>query len=439
MSKINTHTIPGFIELLPEEQLLFEWVKTTIEKSYRLFGFAPIDTPVIERAEVLLAKVGGETSKQIYKIAKESEEQALRFDLTVPLARYVAEHYAKLTFPFRRYHIAKVFRGERPQKGRYREFFQADIDIVGDGELSSANDAEIVAVINHIFKELGFSDYVIHINNRKILIGFLTALGKLQDATEILRIIDKVEKIGVDAVRQDLSRLGVDADTTNRIISLITLKGNSDEIFEKLEALNVRNDLFDLGLAELKEVSQLLQVLNVSAQNYMINLSIVRGLDYYTGTVYETILGCCPEIGSVCSGGRYDNLAECYTNRKLPGVGISIGLSRMFVPLLESGIFKTKRATPAEILVLPLGDNLKYAFGITSAIRSLGISAQIFIEPAKPKKKFAFADKQKFDFVIVVGEDEEKEHSFSLKNLTTGEQNKYSLDELETVIGKLFK
>ena len=439
MEPINTHAIPGFVEYLPEEQLLFEWMKASVEKSYRLFGFAPIDTPTIERLDVLLGKVGGETSQQIYRISRDGDEQGLRFDLTVPLARYVAEHYANLSFPFRRYHIAKVFRGERPQKGRFREFFQADIDIIGAGELSLANDAEMVAVINHTFRALGLSDYVIRLSNRKILTGFLETFGKMPDVAETLRIIDKLEKIGVEAVKSELAKLGIDAATADKLVSLISLKGAAAEIIPKLDAMQISNETFALGVKELREVFELLQAMNVPAQNYMLDLSIARGLDYYTGTVYETSLNSCPGVGSICSGGRYDNLAEHYTNKKLPGVGISIGLSRLFSQLLANGILQTKRATPAEILILPLGDNLKYAMRVASLVRSQGVPTQVFIEHAKPKKKFAFADKQKFDFVIVVGEDEEKEETFSLKNLGTGEQAKYPLNELATVINEAVK
>ena len=435
MTPINTHAIPGFVELLPEEQLLFERMKASVEKSYRLFGFAPIDTPTIERLDILLGKVGGETSKQIYRISRDGDEQGLRFDLTVPLARYVAEHYANLSFPFRRYHIAKVFRGERPQKGRFREFFQADIDIIGAGELSLVNDAEMVAVINHTFRELGLSDYVIRISNRKILTGFWETFGDAtKDVAETLRIIDKLEKIGIDAVKTELTKLGVNLATAEKLVSLVSLKGDASKIIPQLEAMQISNETFALGIRELQEIFGLLQAMNVPSQNYMLDLSIARGLDYYTGTVYETTLSNCPGLGSICSGGRYDNLAEHYTDKKLPGVGISIGLSRLFSQLLANGFLQPKRATPAEILILPLGDDLKYTMRVASLVRAQGIPTQVFMEHAKPKKKFAFADKQKFDFVIVIGEDEEKEEAFSLKNLATGEQAKYPLSELPTVI-----
>ncbi|MDR2338311.1 MAG: histidine--tRNA ligase [Deltaproteobacteria bacterium] len=432
--QINTQPITGFVELLPEEQLLFEQMKSTIENSYRLFGFVPIDTPTIERLEVLLAKVGGETEKQIYRIQRDNSEQALRFDLTVPLARYVAEHYADLNFPFRRYHIAKVFRGERPQKGRFREFFQADIDIIGDNELALTHDAEVVAVISHTFKSLGFSNFVIHINNRKILNGFLASIGKQETSVEALRIIDKLEKIGVAEVKSELSQLGFDAAAIDKFITLVSQQGDSKTVFQTLNSISVDNELFTVGVKELQEVIDMLQVLDVAPENYVVDLSIARGLDYYTGTVYETFLRDCPSMGSVCSGGRYDNLAEFYTTRKLPGVGISIGITRLFAQLLALGVFKTGRATPAEILVIPMADNVRYATQIASTIRGLGIATQVYLDQAKTKKKFTFASKQKFDFVIIVGEDEEKEQTFSLKNFSTGEQTTYPLAKLKTVI-----
>ena len=333
MNKIEPRTLAGFMELLPEEQILFEQMKQKIEKTYQKFGFLPLDTPIIELSEVLLAKAGGETEKQIYRFNKGDTDLSLRFDLTVPLAKFVAKNYGNLSFPFRRYQIGKVYRGEKAQKGRFREFYQCDIDIIGDGELSILNDAEIPNVIYTIFKELGFDDFTIRINNRKLLNGLFESLSQNENATEILRIIDKIEIIGKEAVIEELEKISVSKDSINKILEFIEIDGTTDEKISKLQNLNIENEMFKIGLEEITETIKYIRIFGIPENNFKLDLTIARGLDYYTGTVYETFLNEHREIGSVCSGGRYENLAEYYTNKKLPGIGISIGLTRLFYVL----------------------------------------------------------------------------------------------------------
>ena len=333
-------TLPGFMELLPNEQILFEQMKQKNEKIYQRFGFLPLDTPILELSEILLAKAGGETEKQIYRFEKGDTDIAMRFDLTVPLAKYVAKNYGNLSFPFRRYQIGKVYRGERAQKGRFREFYQCDIDIIGDGELSIINDAEIPSVIYQLIKELGFNDFTIRINNRKILNGVFEGIKQTENATEILRIIDKIDKIGPEAVREELQKLGLVENDINQIINFIKIDGTTDEKLQKLKELPIENETFQTGLTELTDVVKYIRIFGVPDTNFKVDLTIARGLDYYTGTVYETFLNDYRELGSVCSGGRYENLAEYYTDKKLPGVGISIGLTRLFYKLNELGLIK---------------------------------------------------------------------------------------------------
>ena len=330
MSKTEPRTLAGFMELMPNEQILFEQMKEKIEKTYRKFGFLPLDTPILELSEVLLAKAGGETEKQIYRFDKGDTDISMRFDLTVPLAKYVAKNYGNLSFPFRRYQIGKVYRGERTQKGRFREFYQCDIDIIGDGEVSIANDAELPSVIYSIFTELGFSDFTIKINNRKILNGLFESLEQKDNAVEILRIIDKIEKIGKEAVIEELQKINVPENSIKGILDFIEIEGSTDEKIEKLNNLGIDNETYLKGLQELTQVIKYIRLFGIPESNFKVDLTIARGLDYYTGTVYETFLNEYRELGSVCSGGRYENLAENYTDKKLPGVGISIGLTRLF-------------------------------------------------------------------------------------------------------------
>ena len=354
MAKTEPRTLPGFMELLPNEQILFNQMKQTIEDTYKTYGFLPIDTPVIELSEVLLAKAGGETEKQIYRFTKGDTDLSLRFDLTVPLAKYVAKNYGNLSFPFRRYQIGKVYRGERAQKGRYREFYQCDIDIIGDETLDIINDAELPSVIATTFRKLGFEDFTIKINNRKILNGLYASINQTEKSVDIMRIIDKIDKIGDEAVVEELTKIEVPEDAIEKIMQFIKIDGTIDEKLEKLESLQIDNETYKTGVEELKQVVKYIRLFGIEDKNFTIDLSIARGLDYYTGTVYETFLNGYRELGSVCSGGRYENLAQNYTDKKLPGVGVSIGLTRLFYKLNELNLIKSDKKSISELLILPM-------------------------------------------------------------------------------------
>ena len=432
--RMPTRVLPGFMELVPAEQLEFDRMKAVIEETYRKFGFIPLDTPVIERAEVLLAKAGGETEKQIYRFTKGDTDLALRFDLTVPLARYVSEHANDLVFPFRRSHIGKVYRGERAQKGRYREFYQCDIDVIGDGSLSLMNDAEIPSVIHNVFSRLNIGPFVIRISNRKLLIGLLASLGIKHLSSGVMQSIDKIEKIGEDAVRGLLVDSGVPESAIKIIFGFIAIAGTPQEVIRELRALGIGDSTFEKGIDELEEVVRYMGVLGVPADGYAIDLTIARGLDYYTGTVYETVLRDHPGLGSICSGGRYDNLAEKYTDRKLPGVGISIGLTRLFSQLKEIGLLQFGVATPTKVLVVPLVADMSVPLGIASAIREAGIPAEVYFEDVKMKNKLAYANKLGIPFVVLVGEDEIASGEFTVKNMETGEQVKLVKDAIAKYI-----
>ncbi|MBN2431521.1 MAG: histidine--tRNA ligase [Acidobacteria bacterium] len=427
---MRTHVLSGFMELLPAEQLLFNRMKDTIRSVYERFGFVPLDTPVMELAEVLLAKAGGETEKQIYQFTKGDNELALRFDLTVPLARYVSEHFGQLTFPYRRYHIGKVYRGERPQKGRFREFYQCDIDIIGDGELSLIHDAEIPAVIYTTFTELGFERFTIRINNRQVLGGLFESLGFADRSADIMRAVDKLDKIGWENVREELQTLGLAESAMDTIRSFLDIQGSPLRMCRALRALGIENERFRAGVDALEEVVRGLTALGVPEKNYRLDVAIARGLDYYTGTVYETILDDHPGVGSVCSGGRYDNLAEFYTNRRLPGVGISIGLTRLFYQLTEAGVFRPGAATPTRILVLPMTDDRTAALAAASQLRAAGIPTEVYLEGAKFKKKMKYANSIGVPFVLILGEEEIRTERYSLKNMATGEQESLALAEI---------
>ena len=379
MEKIQPRTLPGFMELLPNEQIVFNEIKEKIQKSYERFGFLPLDTPIIEDANVLLAKAGGETEKQIYRFNKGENDLALRFDLTVPLAKYVSEYYGQLSFPFKRYQIGKVYRGEKAQAGRYREFYQCDVDIIGDGELNIIHDAEIPSIIYTTFKELGFEKFTIHINNRKILNGIFDEIGSTEKATEILRIIDKIEKIGAEKVKEELKELGLQDKETETIMNFIEIKGNNSEKINTLKSLEINSEIFKKGLEELEQVINYIKVLGVPENNFEIDLTIARGLDYYTGTVYETFLDDYKKLGSVCSGGRYENLAEHYTDKKLPGVGISIGLTRLFYKLNELNLIKADKKSVAEVLIVPMVEDMKMPIKLASNLRNNGINTEIFL------------------------------------------------------------
>lgn len=434
--KVTPKVLSGFMELLPAEQILFNKMLDVIKQSYELFGFIPLNTPIIERAEVLLAKGGEETDRQIYRLTKGESELALRFDLTVPLARYVAQHYSDLQFPFRRYHIGKVYRGERTQRGRYREFYQCDIDIVGNGKLSIINDAEIPSVIYETFRRLGFESFTIRINNRKIFNGFFYSLGINEQATNVLRVIDKIDKVGLEEVQKELFDLGLITETVKKIIAFINIKGDNTEIINQLRNIGINNELFVEGINELESVVGMINRFGVPEANFSIDLTIARGLDYYTGTVYETVLNDYSSIGSVCSGGRYDNLAECYTDKEFPGVGISIGFTRLFSRLLEARVIKPSNSTPAQVMVIPLDNQLDKAIDIASKLRRNGISTFVYLENAKPPKMFKTADRLKIPFAVIIGGNEAAENLLSLKNMETNEQKKITVEQAIEVINK---
>ena len=427
MEKIEPRTLSGFMELLPNEQILFEQMKTKIENTYRKFGFLPLDTPVVELSDVLLAKAGGETEKQIYRFNKGETDLSLRFDLTVPLAKYVAKNYGNLSFPFRRYQIGKVYRGERTQKGRFREFYQCDIDIIGDGELDLINDAEMPSVIYNIFKDLGFEDFTICINNRKILNGLFEEIGEKDNSVEILRIIDKIDKIGKEVVKEELRNINIQEEKIEKIINFIEIDGNSNEKIQKLKELNIQNDIYVRGVEELSETVKNVRLFGVPDSNFKIELTIARGLDYYTGTVYETFLNNYRELGSVCSGGRYENLAEYYTDKKLPGVGISIGLTRLFYKLNELNLIKTAQKSLTRILIIPIVKDLTEPIKLANKLRKEGINTEIYLNDKKLKTKFKYADKLNIPYVIVIGEDEIKNKKVKLRNMETGEEEEMPL------------
>ena len=434
MNKIEPRTLPGFMELNPNDQIKFDQMKETIRSSYEQFGFLPIDTPVIELSEVLLAKAGGETEKQIYRFTKGDNDLALRFDLTVPLAKYVTANYNDLAFPFKRYQIGKVYRGEKAQKGRYREFYQCDIDIIGDGELSIINDAQIPSIIYNTFKKLGFEDFTICINNRKILNGLFRSLKLSELATDILRIIDKIEKIGAEAVKVELDNLGVNAEAIEKIINFITIDGSVDEKLSKLKAFNLEDELFKTGVQELAEVVKYIRALEVPEGFFNVDLKIARGLDYYTGTVYETFLNEYRNIGSVCSGGRYDNLAEYYTDKKLPGVGISIGLTRLFYQLSQVNAIKADRETISDVLIIPMDNEITESLNLASFLRNKGINTDVYLEEAKIKKKMKYADKWNIPYIIIIGEEERNTNTYTVKNMKTGNQTRCTIEEVLTEI-----
>ena len=431
MAKTEPRTLPGFMELLPNEQILFDQMKQAIEESYRTFGFLPIDTPIIELADVLLAKTGGETAKQIYKFEKGDTNLALRFDLTVPLAKYVAKNYGNLSFPFRRYQIGKVYRGEKAQKGRYREFYQCDIDIIGDETLDIINDAELPVVIATTFKNLGFNDFAIKINNRKILNGLYESLGQEENSVEIMRIVDKLDKIGVEAVKAEISKLGVLSEVTDKIIEFIQIKGSTDEVLQKLEALNISNEKYLKGVEELKEVVKYIRLFKMPEENFAIDLTIARGLDYYTGTVYETFLNDYRELGSVCSGGRYENLAENYTDKKLPGVGVSIGLTRLFYKLNELNIIKADKKSISDILIIPMTENMSVPLELGTELRKLKVNTEIYLNNKKIKAKMKYADKLEIPYVVVIGDNEIETNKVKVKEMATGEETECELDAKE--------
>lgn len=429
MTIIKPSTLPGFMELLPKDQVVFNRLVDIIKTNFEKYGFLPIDTPVLEKAEVLLAKGGGETEKQVYAFTKGITDIAMRFDLTVPLARYTVEHFSDLNFPFKRYQIGKVYRGERAQKGRYREFYQCDIDIIGNGKISLVNDAECPAVIYSIFREFNFGRFTININNRKILNGFFKSL-EVKSTEEVMRIIDKIDKIGVDNVKEELAKVGMSAENIDKLISFIEIDGTKEDIIEALKNLDCDNEDFIQGVEELETVVKYMRAYGVEDDYFKINLKIARGLDYYTGTVYETFLDDHRELGSVSSGGRYDNLAGYYTTNLMPGVGMSIGLTRLFSKMQELGLIKETKSEVSDIIIIPMEETVVESIEILSRLQKEGISATIYAESGKMGKKFKYADALDIKYALVIGENEIKSNVYGLKNMDTGEQEDLSIEEI---------
>ena len=437
MSKVQPRTLSGFMELMPARQIQFDRMMAVLRESYSLYGFPPLDTPIIEASEVLLAKGGGETEKQIYRFQKGDSDLSLRFDLTVPLAKYVAQYSGQLAFPFRRFQIGKVYRGERAQRGRFREFYQADIDIIGDGKLDISNDAEIPAIIYRTFTALGLKRFQIRVNNRKILNGFYAMLDLTHESGAIMRTVDKLDKIGAAQVKELLmaEEIGLNAEQAGEIMRFIAIDGSNAEVLQALEGYRGRHPLFDEGLDELTTVARYLAAFGVPEDHFKVDLTIARGLDYYTGTVYETTMLDHPEIGSICSGGRFDNLAEYYTDKKLPGVGISIGLTRLFFVLEDQGYLNDQLNTaPADALILPMTEDLSAAIALATQLRSAGVRTQLYGEQKKFKQKMSYADKLGVPYVIFLGEEEIASGVAAVKNMRTGEQVKVSPDEAVNLI-----
>ena len=424
MEKVTPRTLSGFMELLPADQIKMERLLSTLRETYELFGFTPLDTPAIESAEVLLAKGGGETEKQIYRFMKGDSDLALRFDLTVPLAKYVAANYANLAFPFRRYQIGKVWRGERAQRGRFREFYQADIDVIGDGKLGIMNDAEIPSIIYRAFTALGLEDFTIRINNRKALNGYFELLGVSGRAGDVMRTIDKLEKIGPDKVLELLTgECGMDAKGAGEIMEFVAFAGSNGEKLGFLESKAAGSEKLAEGVAELRAVAEALPRFGVPERNFRLDFTIARGLDYYTGTVYETSMNSHPEIGSICSGGRYDNLAEFYTDRKLPGVGISIGATRLFYVLSEQGLLNGEvNAAAADAIVISMTGDMNYAAQAATQLRAAGVRTQLYAEERKFKQKLSYAGKLGVPFAVIIGEDEQSGGLVAVKDMRSGTQ-----------------
>ena len=428
--KINTKPLPGMMELLPEEQLEFDRIYEVVRKNYEKFGFSPIDTPIIERTETLLAKAGGETEKQIYRFSKGDNDLSLRFDLTVPTARFVAENFGQLQFPFKRSQIGKVYRGERAQRGRFREFYQCDIDVIGRDNLNIKYDAEVIAVIYSIFRELNFGDFTLRINNRNITSGLIGGLNLSEKQAEIMALIDRAEKITPGEFHQQLEDLDL-GESAQFIKDFVEISGSCEEVLDKLQkiAQNIKNDQFKKGIDELSKVAEILKKMGVEEKYFKLDMLIVRGLDYYTGTVFETNLNDFKEIGSVSSGGRYENLSEYYSKEKLPGVGASIGLTRLFWSLRDLGLLSFSKRSNAEFLIIPFSENeLEKSFKIANDLRESGKNVEVLLEEFNMKKAFKFANKRGVKYVLVIGEQEISKNVFEFKNMETGE--KLNLNEI---------
>ncbi|MEI6559334.1 MAG: histidine--tRNA ligase [Rhodospirillaceae bacterium] len=441
MSLITPKTPPGVMELLPRQQVAFQSMLDTIRRGYERFGFLPVETPVFESAEVLLTKSGGETEKQVYFVQSTGAlhqnrrpELALRFDLTVPLARYVAEHERDLVFPFRRYQMQRVYRGERAQKGRYREFYQCDIDVIGKDSLPVAFDAEMPAVIAHVFTELNVGGFTIHLNNRKLLAGLLAMVGITGSGgrAAVMHELDKLDKIGRDAVILNLAgsevAVGLDVDAATQLLDVLGKNETTDETLTRLGKLEVDEPLFRQGLDELATVVSGLRAFGVAEKNFRLNLTIARGLDYYTGTVYETFLDACPGLGSVCSGGRYDNLASHYTKSKLPGVGLSIGATRLFSQLLDAGLLDGAGRSTSQILVTQMDPALAADyFAIATTLRAAGFNTELHLQPARIDKQMKYADRAGIPLVLLMGGDEKARGTATLKHLASRNQREVAL------------
>ena len=425
--KLNTKPLPGMMELLPEEQMEFNRILGVVKAHHAAFGYAEIDTPVIERTETLLAKAGGETEKQIYRFKKGDNDLSLRFDLTVPTARFVAENISHLTFPFKRSQIGKVYRGERSQRGRFREFYQCDIDVIGREKLSLNYDAEVMAVIHAIFKELNLGKFTLRINNRNIMSGLFEGLGVVGSAVELMALIDRAEKISGEDFSRQLKELSIGREAEQMILEFIKIDGESGQVLQRLRDLATtfeKNTRFLGGINELEKVSGVLKQMAVSEDNFKLDMLIVRGLDYYTGTVFETVLDDFKDIGSVASGGRYDNLASSYSKEVLPGVGASIGLTRLFWSLRELGLLKFQQKTPAEYLIVPFTENeVAVALDLANKMRTEGKKVEVLLEEMNIKKAFKFADKRGVKYVVPIGEDKAKSGEFVVQDMITGEKS----------------
>ena len=432
---IQPRTLPGFMELLPNDQILFNKIKDIIRKNYERYGFLPLDTPVLESSDVLLAKAGGETEKQIYQFKKGDNDLCMRFDLTVPLAKYVAENFNELSFPFARYQIDKVYRGERPQKGRFREFYQCDIDVIGKDSLSLYYDALVPSIMYNIFKELSLGEFKIFVSNRKILLGLLQELNLSELATDILRLVDKIEKIGMENFVLSLKDYNLNGEQIEKICQFVAIKGTTGEQIKMLKEMNITNENFALGIDELEIVTKNMQTFGIDENNFEINLSIARGLDYYTGTVYETFILGKENLGSICSGGRFDNLAGFYTKEHLPGVGMSIGLTRLFYELKENNMLDQSQNAIAKVIILPMGEEfVENSIKLSNLLRQNEINTNIYLENTKFKTKLNYAIKSNIRYAIFMGEDEVNNNVFTIKDLAQQEQQTVSLDELLKIL-----
>ena len=433
---IHPKTLSGFMELLPNQQIQFNHFIDIIRKTYERYGFLPIDTPVLESSEVLLAKAGGETEKQIYRFSKGDNDISMRFDLTVPLAKYVAKNLNELNFPFQRYQIGKVYRGERPQKGRFREFYQCDIDVIGRGALDIKYDALVPSVVASIFKEMNIGDFCIKVSNRKLLSGYLQSLGLEDIAQDVQRLVDKYKKIGKDVFVLSLKDLNIDVINIDKICAFLTLDGTKSEKIAKLKQLGITNQTFCDGVSELETVINTMAGFGVDDNCYDIDLTIVRGLDYYTSTVYETVLIGHEDLGSVCGGGRYDNLASYYTHETLPGVGMSIGLTRLYSQLVEAGIIDGGKGAVSKAIILPMGDTLSHCLELAKVLRENDLNCEVYLQDVKFKHKISYAGKSGIKYAILVGEDEVKSGEYAVKDLESGTQTSVSQSQLIQLLQK---